>query len=171
MSKKALIVIDMQNDYLWEKRKPMFNYNTPELVDNVNKTVRSYKEKGWDIIYISQIFPNIITNRWIIGFSIANTEGAKLYSGLDIVSDLCFDKNLPDAFTAKRFREFFHSQDYDEAAVCGLDECGCVGATALGAVKAGVKTSLLKGCTGCRFKAEKAAKQREKLTKSGVIYI
>ncbi|MCR4638015.1 isochorismatase family cysteine hydrolase [Ruminococcus sp.] len=171
MSKKALLVIDMQNDYLWEKRKPMFSYDTPELVDNVNKAVRSYKEKGWDIIYISQIFPNIITNRWIIGFSIAGTEGAGLYSGLDIVSDLFFDKNLPDAFTSKKFREFFHSQGYDEVAVCGLDECGCVGATALGAVKAGLKTSLLKSSTGCRFKAEKAAKQYEKLTKNGVEYI
>ena len=171
MSKKALIVVDMQNDYLWEQRKPMFSYNTAELVGNVNKAIHSYKDKGWDIIYISQIFPNIITNRWIIGFSIANTEGAKLYGGLDVVSDLCFDKNLPDAFTAKKFREFFNSQGYDEVVVCGLDECGCVGATALGAVKAGVKTSLLKSCTGCRYKAEKQAKHHEKLTKNGIEYI
>ena len=26
--KNALLVIDMQNDYLWEKRKPMFSYDT-----------------------------------------------------------------------------------------------------------------------------------------------
>jgi len=171
MSQKALIVVDMQNDYLWEQRKPMFSYDTAELVGNVNKAIHSYKDNGWDIIYISQIFPNIITNRWIIGFSIANTEGAKLYGGLDVVSDLCFDKNLPNAFTAKKFREFFNSQGYDEVVVCGLDECGCVGATALGTVKAGVRTSLLKSCTGCRYKAEKQAKQHEKLTKNGVEYI
>ncbi|WP_303787994.1 cysteine hydrolase family protein [Ruminococcus flavefaciens] len=171
MSKKALIVIDMQNDYLWEKRKKMFTYNTSELTDSVNHAIRSYKEKGWDIIYISQIFPDIITNRWIIGFSIKGTEGAELYNGLDIVSDLLFDKNLPDAFTAKKFREHIASQGYDEVAVCGLDECGCVGATALGAVRAGLKVSLLKNSTGCRFKPEKMAKQHTRLTKSGVNYI
>ena len=43
MSKKALIVIDMQNDYLWEKRKKMFTYNTSELTDSVNHAIRSYK--------------------------------------------------------------------------------------------------------------------------------
>ena len=29
--KKALIVIDMQNDFLWEKRKAMFSYDTAAL--------------------------------------------------------------------------------------------------------------------------------------------
>ena len=33
----ALIVIDMQNDYLYEKRKAKFSYNTAELTVNVNK--------------------------------------------------------------------------------------------------------------------------------------
>ncbi|WP_303835158.1 cysteine hydrolase family protein [Ruminococcus flavefaciens] len=171
MSKKALLVVDMQNDYLWDKRKAMFSYDTEELVGSVNEAIHSYKDKGWDIIYILQIFPNIITNRWFIGFSIKGTEGAKLYSGLDVVSDLCFDKNLPDAFTAKKFREHFSSQSYDEVVVCGLDECGCVGATALGAAKAKVKVSLLKSCTGCRFKPERIARQHTKLTKNGVEYI
>ena len=59
--KKALVVIDMQNDYLWEKRKTKFSYNTNELVNAVNRAISSYKEKGYDIIYIAQMFPNIIT--------------------------------------------------------------------------------------------------------------
>ena len=28
--KRALLVIDMQNDYLWEKRKDMFTYDRPK---------------------------------------------------------------------------------------------------------------------------------------------
>ena len=75
--KKALVVIDMQNDYLWEKRKAKFSYNTGELVNAVNKAISSYEENGYDIIYIAQMFPNIITNKWFIGFSIKGTEGAK----------------------------------------------------------------------------------------------
>ena len=79
--KKALIVIDMQNDYLWDKRKPMFSYNTDDLVGSVNSAISAYKENGYDIIYIEQMFPNIITNKWFIGFSIKGTEGAELYGG------------------------------------------------------------------------------------------
>ena len=46
--KKALLVIDMQNDYLWEKRKTMFSYDTDKLVGDVNKLIAAYKENGYD---------------------------------------------------------------------------------------------------------------------------
>ena len=81
----------MQNDYLWDKRKPMFSYNTDDLVGSVNRAISAYKENGYDVIYIEQMFPNIITNKWFIGFSVKGTEGAELYSGLDVVSDIIFE--------------------------------------------------------------------------------
>ena len=48
--KKALVVIDMQNDYLWPQRKKMFSYDTDDLVGNVNRAIGIYKDKGYDII-------------------------------------------------------------------------------------------------------------------------
>ena len=169
--KKALIVIDMQNDYLWDKRKAKFSYNTAELVGNVNKAAAGYKEKGYDIIYIAQVFPNIITNKWFIGFSIKDTPGAEFYEGLDVVSDLCFEKNLPDTYSSKPFREHMEKQGYTEVVLCGLDECGCVGATAKGAVKTGVKVFMLENSIGCRFDKDKQKKMRDSLTAAGVQYI
>lgn len=169
--KKALIVIDMQNDYLWEKRKAMFSYNTDELVGAVNNAVSSYKGKGYDVIYIAQMFPNIITNKWFIGFSIKGTEGAELYSRLNIVSDLYFEKNLPDTYSSKAFREHMKTQGYTEIVLCGLDECGCVGATAKGAVKTGAKVYMLENCIGRRFSDDKVKKMRDSLTSLGVEYI
>ncbi len=169
--KKALVVIDMQNDYLWKERKAMFSYNTDELVGAVNRAAEAYKENGYDIIYIAQIFPNIITNKWIIGFSIKGTAGAELYSGLNVVSDLYFEKNLPDTYTSKPFREHMKTQGYSEVVLCGLDECGCVGATAKGAVKTGVKVYMLENCIGRRFPDEKVQKMRSELKQLGVEYI
>ncbi len=174
--KKALVVIDMQNDYLWENRKAKFSYNTAELVNAVNRAISSYKEKGYDIIYIAQMFPNIITNKWFIGFSIKGTAGAELYSKLNVVSDLYFEKNLPDtywfkAYSAQALRDSMTKQGYTEVALCGLDECGCVGATAKGAVKTGVKVFMLENCIGRRFSADKVQKMRDVLTSLGVQYI
>lgn len=169
--KKALIVIDMQNDYLWEKRKPMFSYDTPALTGEVNRAVKEFSEKGWDVIYILQVFPNLPTNRWIIGFSIKGTEGAELYSGLEVVSDHVFEKNLPDSYTSKSFREFMHREGYTEAVLCGLDECGCVGATARGAVKSGIPVSIIASATGRRFPDAKVQKNRAKLKALGVRFI
>ena len=84
-NKKALIVIDMQKDYLWDKRKPMFNYDTENLVGNVNNAIASYKEQGYDIIYIKHILSKLL---WGVGFSIKGTEGAELFEGLDVISEL-----------------------------------------------------------------------------------
>ena len=169
--KNALIVIDMQNDYLWAKRKPMFSYDTDQLVKNVNRAAAFYKDKGYDIIYISQVFPDIITNRWFIGFSIKGTEGAKLYKDLDIVSDLFFDKNLSDTYSSKEFRDHMSREGYGEVVLCGLDECGCVGATAKGAAKTGIKVVMLENCTGRRFPDDRVRKMRKKLGALGVQYI
>ena len=169
--KKALVVIDMQNDYLWDKRKAMFSYNTDSLVDSVNKAITDYHKNGYDIIYIAQMFPNIITNKWFIGFSIKGTAGAELYSKLNVVSDLYFEKNLPDTYSSKSFREHMKNQNYAEVVLCGLDECGCVGATAKGAVKTGVKVVMLENCIGRRFPDDKVQKMRNSLIALGVQYI
>lgn len=169
--KKALVVIDMQNDYLWDKRKAMFSYNTEDLVNSVNKAVADYQKKGYDIIYIAQMFPNIITNKWFIGFSIKGTAGAELYSGLNVVSELYFEKNLPDAYSSRSFREHMKKQNYSEVILCGLDECGCVGATAKGAAKTGAKVFMLENCIGRRFSDSKVKKMRNSLTSLGVQYI
>ena len=168
MNKKALLVIDMQNDYLWNKRKKMFTYDTDTLVGNVNRLISVYREKDYDIIYIKHILPKIM---WGVGFSIKGTEGAELYSDLNVVSELCFEKNHSDTYTSKAFREHMKKQNYNEVAICGLDECGCVGATAKGAAQTGVKVSMIENCIGRRFTDEKVQKMREQLKHIGVQYI
>ena len=169
-NKKALLVIDMQNDYLGPNRKAMFSYDAAELTASVNRAIHRYQSDGADILYIAHILPNIATNRWFIGFSIRGTEGAKLYDGLDIVSELYFEKNLSNTYTAKKFREYMKEKKYDEVALCGLDECGCVGKTALGAAKTGVRVVMLENCIGRRFPQERVNKMREQLKKKGVRY-
>ena len=165
---KAFIVIDLQNDYLWDKRKPMFSYDSDKLVENVNHNILTYKEKGYDIIYIKHILPKIM---WGVGFSIKGTEGAELYPKVDRVSDYIFEKNHSDSYTSKDFRQHMEKQGYKEVVLCGLDECGCVGATAKGAVKTGVKVSMLTDCIVSRFPDEKIQKMRADLKALGVQYI
>lgn len=167
----ALLVIDMQNDYLWDKRKSIFNYDTHELVSAVNASIAEYSRRGYDVVYIAQIFPDIITNRWFIGFSIKGTEGAELYSGLNIVSELYFEKNLPNSFSASGFRKHMEGKKHDRIVLCGLDECGCVGATARGALKTGSEVCIISNSTGRRFPDAKTMKNRLKLEQLGVKFI
>ena len=165
---KALLVIDMQNDYLWDKRKSMFTYDTDKLVDDVNQAILTYKESGYDIIYIKHILPKVM---WGVGFSIKGTEGAEIYPGLNLVSELVFEKKHSDTYKAKDFRQHMEKQGYNEVVLCGLDECGCVGATAKGAARTGVKVFMLKDCIGRRFPDEKVQKMRADLKALGIQYI
>ncbi len=166
--KKAVIVIDLQKDYLWDKRKPMFTYDTEKLIGNVNFEISAYKNQGYDIIYIKHILPRLL---WGVGFSIKGTEGAELYEGLDVVSDLCFEKSRSDSYSARVFREHMKKNGYSEVILMGLDECGCVGATAKGAAKTGIKVKISEKCIASRFPEMKIVKMREHLKQLGVEYI
>ena len=165
--KRALLVIDMQNDYLWDKRMNKFSYDTKVLVENVNKTIDKYKNDS-DIIYISHLIQNIVTNRLLFGFSIEGSEGAKLYNKLNIVSDLKFDKYFHNAYTSKEFKEYMNSKNYDEVIVCGLDLCGCVYYTAMGALKYVEDVSIVSESTGCRYSKKKKDNYIRNLNKAGI---
>ena len=129
--KTALLVIDMQNDYLWEKRKKLFDYNTEKLVSSVNGLIRKYHSDGMDVIYIRHMIHDLPTNRFL---RIAG-EG------------------------------------YETLHLCGLDECGCVTATALGAVKRRIKAAILREGTATVFPEKKVAAAHEKLNKAGICFV
>lgn len=169
--KKALIVIDMQNDYLWEKRKSVFAYDTEKLTDGVNELIRRYYSEGCDVIYIRHIIQDLPTNRLLFGYSIAGTEGAELYSGLDIVSEFCFDKLFGDAFTNKKLLEMVREKAYGEIHLCGLDECGCVTATALGAAKRGLNARIVRMGTATVLPEKKVTKAHRKLEAADIKFI
>ena len=169
--KTPLLVIDMQNDYLCENRKKMFAYDTAQLTDSVNELIRRYSDAGQDVIYIRHIIQNLPTNRLLFGYSIAGSKGAELYSGLEVVSDYCFDKYVGDALSNKELRNLIQDKGYDCLHLCGLDECGCVTATALGAAKRGIKAEIIRKGTATVFPEGKVSKAHEKLNKAGIQFI
>ncbi len=169
--KNALLVIDMQNDYLYERRKRGFAYDTEGLVARVNRLIRTYSEAGHDVIYIRHIIQNLPTNRLLFGYSLAGTEGAELYNGLAVVSEYCYDKLVGDALSNGQLRALIRQKGYERLHLCGLDECGCVAATALGARKRGIEAEIIRDGTATVFDGRKAARMREKLRQAGVQYI
>ncbi len=169
--KTALLVIDMQNDYLWPARKPRFAYDTEALVASVNALIRRYAGQGCRVVYIRHIIQNLPTNRLLFGFSLAGTEGAELYSGLEIISDIRFDKHFGDALTNAALREWLEKNGVERLHLCGLDQYGCVTATALGAKKRGYEVAILKGGTATVMPAKRAAKARQKLDEAHIEFI
>jgi len=171
MANKALLVMEMQTDYFRERRIAKFTYDTEKLVGAVNAAVDKYAAEGWDIVYLRQIFPDTTSNRIIFGFNIEKTEGAELWNGLHVVSEHILDKNIADLFADEKLRAFFTAQGYTEYLLCGLDECGSVSATALGAKKAGAAVRILRDAVGTRFDTRKINETRAKMKMNGIEYV
>lgn len=167
--KAALLVIDMQNDYLYDKRKKIFSYDTKQFTAAVNEVIHSYDAQ--DVIYIRHMIQNLPTNKLLFGYSIKGTVGAELYGGLDVVSDNHFDKYFGDALTNKKLRAFIDKNGYDTLHLCGLDEYGCVASTALGAHKRGINAKIVRNGTATVFPEKKSKAKRELLKKAEIEYI
>lgn len=169
--KTALLVIEMQNDLLWEKRREKFTYDTEALTAAVNAAAEKYSAEGCDVIYIAQIFPDTPTNHIVFGHQIEQTEGAKLYSGLKVVSELYFEKNYNDVYMAEAFRAHMEAAGYTKVLLCGIDECACIAATAKSALQTGAQVGILSAATATRFDTAKKGKTRAELKRLGVTYI
>lgn len=170
MAKTALLVMELQNDYLWEQRKPKFPYDTAKLIAAANDAISRVQASGGDVIYLKQIFPDTPSNHIIFDFCIEGTAGAALYSGLQVASTYCFEKNVADAYLDAAFAAFMAEQGYTEIQLCGIDEAGSIAATAKGAVHAGAAVTILKDATASRFPIGKLAPLRAELKALGIRY-
>lgn len=172
--KKALLVIDIQNDFLGENRnKKKFAYkNVDQLISNINNNVEKNIEEGNEIIYIAHVLDNTFISRKLYGYAISGTEGAQLCSNLKVSPDYhYFEKKHANAFSVKELRFFLENHNINKIQICGIDEGGCVSATAKGAVKLGLKVEMLKDSIDTVFPIKKVVKLREQLKKKGVSYI
>ncbi|MCQ2417656.1 MAG: isochorismatase family protein [Oscillospiraceae bacterium] len=167
---KALVVFEMQNDYLWEKRREKFPYRTAELVESVNNAILQYQAEGCDILYLSQVFEDTPTNHIVFGFCIEKTEGVALYDGLQVVSPYQFEKKVADVLLEPEFTRFIEEKQYDEFVFCGLDENGSIAATAKSLLAQDKKVTILQNCTGSRFPMNKLAPLRAELKSLGCVY-
>lgn len=169
---KALLIVDVQNEYLCKKRNvKRFKFKHPEkLARNINSSIEEAVKEGYIIIYIAEVVPNNLISKIIVGHSLRGTEGAKLYHKLNVVSDNYFEKQLSDAFSNKKLKTFIKENDITEVKICGIDAGACVAATANGALKMGLKVSVIIKSIDTMF-IQRAKLYREKLEKKGVKYI
>jgi len=144
----ALLVIDIQEDYTGETAKAPFPYkNSERLIKTVNRVVEKAVEKEFIVIYVRQEFEGvlgrIVSKIFGHGTAVKGNPGTEIDNRVKIVSDHCFTKQMPDAFSNPDFEAFMKEQQIDELFLVGLDAAGCVYFTAKGALKRGYKVSII----------------------------
>ena len=132
MSKKALVVIDIQNDITKHYR---------DIIDNINSAVDWAMKQAMTVIYIKHNNLSAGTRTFKPG-----TKGAELVPELKIVSDHIFVKTKANALTSEKFSEFIRAKDIREFFITGADATGCVKSTCFNMTKAGYAVHVISDC-------------------------
>ena len=132
MQKKALVVIDIQND---------ITKNYKEIIDNINKAVDWAVDNDIHVVYIKHYNLSDGTRTFK-----PNTRGAELVADMKIVSNNIFTKSKGNALTADGFADFIGKNEIGEFYIAGADAIACVKATCYNMSKAGYGVNVLSDC-------------------------
>ena len=132
MSRKALVVIDIQNDITKHYR---------DIIDNINSAVEWAKKQGMTVVYIQHNNLSAGTRTFK-----PDTKGAELAPELKVVSDNIFVKTKANALTSEDFSEFIRANGIDEFFITGADATGCVKSTCFNMTKAGYTVHVISDC-------------------------
>jgi nicotinamidase-related amidase len=170
--RKALLVIDAQEDFIGEQRnKKKFNYeDVDELINNINDKITTYEKNGQEVIYIANVLPNNFFYKKFFPYGIAGSKGAKFDKRIKIVSENYFEKHVGNAFENDNLVKFIKENGIEKVELAGVDGTLCVFKTAKGGRKIGLTVSILSDSVGT-VNPEKFIKISAKLKTLGVAYI
>ena len=142
---KALLVIDVQEDYTGLKGKqPSLYKNVEPQIAAINGLIEKASKSGARVIYIRQIFGDNFISRLLGGRTIEGKPGTELDSRIRVVGRNDFTKKLSDAFSNPQLDYFLISNQVNELYLVGLDAAYCVYNTAKGGLNRGYKVKIVK---------------------------
>jgi len=149
----ALIVIDMQDEYVGRNRKQKRNpYNFEQLVDNINSKITDYEQRSDTIIYIK--------NK-------RKFSASGFVPELRLASDLVFEKNRASCFSNNLLLSYLMDKAITKIELAGVDGNFCVGMSALDGAKKGFSIRLSLSCIGVA-NTQRFLKTQEKLAKANI---
>ena len=132
MQKKALVVIDIQND---------ITKHYKEIIGHINQAIDWAAEHDIHVVYIRHYNLSAGTRTFK-----PDTMGAQLVPEMKIVSDIIFIKSKGNALTSEAFADFISRNDINDFIITGADATACVKTTCFNMRKAGYDVTVLSDC-------------------------
>jgi len=120
--KKALIVIDLQNDYFCGGNMELSNID--EALNKTNELIKFARKKKYKIYFIQHF-----SAREGATFFVENTEGVKLHEDLDIQNEIIIKKNYPNSFKDTTLKKELEKEDIKNLIICGAMTHMCIDST------------------------------------------
>ncbi|HPJ02195.1 MAG TPA: cysteine hydrolase [Candidatus Limiplasma sp.] len=132
MNKRALVIIDIQND---------ITKNYKDVIGNINKAIAWAIGHGVFVVYIRHENLSAGTRTFKPG-----TRGAELVVDMNIVSDNIFTKSKGNALTSEAFAEFINQNGIGNFYIAGADATACVKSTCYNLRKLNYGVTVLSDC-------------------------
>ena len=132
MQKKALVIIDIQND---------ITKNYKEVIININKAIDWAVDNRIHVIYIRHENLSAGTRTFK-----PNTYGSEFVSDLKIVSKNIFTKYKGNVLSSEEFTEFISNNEICDFYIAGADAAACVKSTCYNLCKAAYGVNVLSDC-------------------------
>jgi len=132
MQKKALVVIDIQNDT---------TKNYRDIIDNINQAIDWAVDHAVHVIYIRHENLSAGTRTFK-----PNTSGAQIAPDVKIVSSNIFTKYKENTLSSEEFSEFIRKNEIREFYLTGADAVACVKSTCYNLRKLNYDVNVLSDC-------------------------
>ena len=139
---KALLLIDIQNDYFEGGRSPL--WNSLEALENAKNTLYSIRLAGLPVIHVQHV--NI---REGATFFLPDTYGVQIHDrAAPLDSEFVVVKHSPNSFYETGLAGILEWNHINELIVCGMMSHMCVDTTVRAAKDHGIAVTLLEdACT------------------------
>lgn len=132
MQKKALVIIDIQND---------ITKNYKDVIGNINTAIDWAVDNDVHVIYIRHENLSAGTRTFK-----TDTRGAELVSDLKMVSKNVFTKYKGNALTSEAFSDFIREKEISDFYITGADAVACVKSTCYNLRKENYGVDVISDC-------------------------
>ena len=144
MTKQALIVIDIQNDYFSEGKFPL--HQPEKVMQNNIKGIAAAQEKGVPVIHIQHLVSAEMGEGL---FFYENSEGAKIHKDIMAAAPSApvITKRHADCFEKTNLEQVLQELGVEEIVLTGMLTHNCVSHTALSPAAAKYNPKVIESCS------------------------
>jgi len=135
--KKALLVIDIQNDYFEGGAQPLVGSLEASL--NARKLINAFRESSQLIVHVRHL-----SVRSDSTFFIPHTNGAEIHENVTpLPHERIIEKNYPNSFRDTELLAYLKTNNITELIICGMMTHICIDATTRAAKDLGFNCTII----------------------------
>jgi nicotinamidase-related amidase len=123
MNKRALLIVDIQNDYFDGGKNPLVNSLEASL--RAKEILGLFRSKDELVIHIRHI-----SLQHGATFFLPNTEGAEIHANVQpLAGEKIIEKHSPNSFKDTELQDFLSKNEVTDLIICGMMTHMCIDAT------------------------------------------